>query len=291
MNELNVDNTTGLVFAHKNVTDGLYKFRPYRTKADMERVEDILKGNFYFSTYSQLNDPFEMRLTLTPEENSDLRRKRILQTMAAHPNTKNLSPAERLTRSQQYSNRMVSDQRLLEGAGGNHMDRLKSQVFIYCASATRTHPLLWSHYADSHTGLCIKLDHKKVPFTNAAQVQYSEEFPHVTYPFNDDFAELTTKSVLTKAEFWAYEKEYRLFSVRMGNDGWHLGLKWIDEHRAQIGSKIIAGVTFGARMPEERKKGIADYCESQGLNIPFANAEICDDRFELRFVPYSPKNS
>lgn len=49
-----------LIFAGDTVSEGLFKFRKYETATDIERVRQLLRGQLYFSTCQQMNDPFEM---------------------------------------------------------------------------------------------------------------------------------------------------------------------------------------------------------------------------------------
>ena len=145
----------------------------------------------------------------------------------------------------------------------------------------RLHPLLWSHYADSHQDVCIQFDHKRTPLVGAARVVYSNKYPVVTYPLKS-LSDLTVKGILTKAKYWQYEDEYRLFSIRSDdNDAWRLGLKWLDDHMAVVSPKCVIGITLGARMPEPQKKELESYCAEKHPEISIEQANICNDRFAI----------
>jgi len=270
-------------FAGENVTEGLFKFRSYREAEDIDRVKNILGGRLYFSTCDQMNDPFEMRVLLSPHSNPRSRLKGVLKAAADVPAIRNLAPAKRLQKASQLSNKLASNPRLLRDAARGHYARMTKECFVFCMSATRSHPLLWSHYADKHTGICIQFDHKKVPFSGATKVEYSARYPIATYPFHEDLAELTQKGILTKAQYWHYEEEYRLFSVRIDNPSWHLGLNWPDEHTAEVSAGLITGITLGAKMPEKAKQELMKYCRENHPDIIIEQAEICEDRFAMSF--------
>jgi len=271
-----------LIFAHKSVTEGLFKFRPYRTSDDIDRVKNLLSGQLYFATCDQLNDPFEMRILLSPEPNWRLRLKGVLKGMINVPELKNLSPAKRLQKADQVASKLGKQPKVLKDAAIAHYARMQNECFIYCMSATRAHPLLWSHYADMHKGLCIKFDHTKVPFAGASKVEYSTEYPIVVYPFID-ISDLTQKGILTKAQYWNYEQEYRLFSVRMNNEAWHLGLEWSDLHTATVRKGLVTGITLGARMPDDARHDLMSHCGKDHPEIPIEQAEISKDQFAIKF--------
>lgn len=271
-----------LILAHDSVTEGLFKFRPYNTSDDIDRVKKLLSGQLYFAVCEQLNDPFEMRILLSPEPSDRLRLKGVLKGMLNVPGLKHLSPAKRLLRADQIASRLDKQPKVLKDAAIRHYARMRKECFLYCMSATRAHPLLWSHYADMHKGLCIQFDHSKVPFAGASKVEYSTQYPIVVYPFID-ISDLTQKGILTKAQYWSYEQEYRLFSVRMDNESWHLGLEWPDPHTATVREGLVTGITLGARMPDDARDDLMNHCGKHHPEIIIEQAEISKDQFAIKF--------
>ena len=82
-----------------------------------------------------------------------------------------------------------------------------------CLSAIPTDILMWSHYADGHRGFCLEFDTSKHPFDRARQVRYTDEVPTVD-PLDaadlGSMADILELMMLTKAECWSYEHEWRL---------------------------------------------------------------------------------
>ena len=276
-----ITHESGLTFAGENVREGLFKFRCCGTKKGLERVKNILRGKLYFSTCKQLNDPFEFRVRLQVEPSKKKRLSGLHRAMKDSHVMPKMSPAKRLEKAGQMANRLERNRNVLEKAARKHYERMKSECFIFCVSATRLHPLLWSHYADKHRGVCIQLDHKLTPLAVAAKVDYSCKYPVVTYPFKN-LSDLAVKGILTKAEYWQYEEEYRLFSIRSeDNDAWDLGLEWLDDHTAVVSPKCVVGITLGARMPEPQRKALVAYCAENHPEISIEQANICNDRFAI----------
>lgn len=85
---------------------------------------------------------------------------------------------------------------------------------VSCLSAVLDQVLMWSHYASSHTGICMRFN-TRMPQTDppdlAYKVDYREARPivnRVTAP--DDYEQLF-EAMLVKADFWSDEEEYRMF--------------------------------------------------------------------------------
>jgi hypothetical protein len=74
---------------------------------------------------------------------------------------------------------------------------------ILCFSGTWHNPLMWSHYADRHKGLCLGFD---VPDTIVREVKYTTVRPKLGKNISED--EIASLLYLKYAG-WSYEKEWR----------------------------------------------------------------------------------
>lgn len=281
------DHLNNLQFAVNCVDEGLFKFRPYESKKDITRAKDLLSGRLFFPMPPQLNDPFEMRNRLVLDDNRKRMRKgikkaalRVLKEMGG------LSAAQRIQRASQLSNKLERNTEVLGRAERQHHDRLNTDCTIFSLAGTRLHPLLWSHYASKHKGICVQFDHTRDPFKFANKVSYTTDFPAVTYPFDDSLInELIVKSILTKAKYWDYEKEFRLWSIRMGNESWHMGWNWLDKQTVKIDTNLIKSVTLGARMGAEERDDVINHCQTVCPHVEIEEAITSKDRYELEFKP------
>lgn len=81
---------------------------------------------------------------------------------------------------------------------------------LMCFSGGWNHPIMWSHYAEQHRGLCLGFDLPNDP-TKVLKVRYKptlQPFPKKV----EDVNELLAKKILTvKNACWLYEEEYRWF--------------------------------------------------------------------------------
>ena len=78
-----------------------------------------------------------------------------------------------------------------------------------CFSQDWTNPVLWSHYADNHRGVCLGFD---VPRSDAIEVSYEAKRLDLQLPDNVErlSEELERQLLYTKFEDWRYEREVRL---------------------------------------------------------------------------------
>jgi|SRR5450830_76237 len=81
------------------------------------------------------------------------------------------------------------------------------------------HPLMWAHYADSHTGFCVEYEVDEVS-APLYEVNYSSQLPSLSVnelifcPEESLLRVLTTKNLE-----WSYEKEVRLINLNIFQDG------------------------------------------------------------------------
>lgn len=84
-------------------------------------------------------------------------------------------------------------------------DQLSEKRGLLCFSEDWRNPVLWSHYADKHRGLCLGFDLrvdllKRVTYVNSRLPKPKE--------LDEAFVE---KLLFTKFAHWSYEAEYRVY--------------------------------------------------------------------------------
>ena len=83
---------------------------------------------------------------------------------------------------------------------------------LICFSKSWHNPLMWGHYAEKHTGMCLGFDvpKKRLASVNYAKLRLKIEIdPETKRP--NPAAEFMKKLLRTKFEDWKYEEEMRLF--------------------------------------------------------------------------------
>lgn len=168
----------------------------------------------------------------------------------------------------------------------------ENMYHIACFSETNRSTLMWSHYADAHTGFCLEYDFKTgisdcsescKSVLSCPGVMLNYPIAPITYkdtrydasggfasmlmnwtignnniPMNNISYDmfLTTKTMLTKSSCWEYEKEWRLFS-RIPETN-------LKPHGVITTMKPRA-IYLGARMKEHNKKRIINICKEREI--------------------------
>jgi len=92
-------------------------------------------------------------------------------------------------------------------------DQMCANRGVLCFSRTWHNPLLWSHYADKHRGMCLGFD---VADVNIAHVRYDPKRLVDVVPKllggGPDSETLMTRLLATKFRDWKYEDEVRVYT-------------------------------------------------------------------------------
>ena len=164
----------------------------------------------------------------------------------------------------------------------------RASVAIMCFTRKFRNILMWSHYANNHTGVCIGYDYNCEFFHNKfscnysdnvgviRKVEYTNERPKYILPsdlVND------TSEWFKKSKDWEYEKEHRILlpikDAVCNNDRENFILLF------KIDPKYIKKVILGCRMKESTKKYI--YEKLSGYNIHIIEAEPHPAHYKLTF--------
>jgi len=157
---------------------------------------------------------------------------------------------------------------------------------------------MWSHYAENHTGFCVKYSTKPVDLVHVDIIKcglfpaiYTSRVPKLTL---NDFKNLkwsgdelllvpsvmkkAYKTLITKSKFWNYEKEWRLI-INEQNEV-HLS-----------GSAIqffsIEAIYLGCRIDANVKKALVRFAESNKIDIYAAKQS--NEKFQLDFYRITSK--
>ncbi|WP_242171002.1 MULTISPECIES: DUF2971 domain-containing protein [unclassified Pseudomonas] len=94
----------------------------------------------------------------------------------------------------------------------NWKDKSHSLMGLLCFAGDWSEPVMWSHYAEKHTGICLGFD---VSRDTVQQVSYQDNRIRAaltsTSTPHDLSEELQQELLRTKSAGWRYEEEYRRF--------------------------------------------------------------------------------
>lgn len=188
-------------------------FYRYRSLAGtgLERVRTmILDAEHYFTSPARFNDPFDCR-PLHRFNGTDNEVSRYLNGLFAkfQPNqTSEVRAAEIATilGDPNRDPRRPENQQIVAALIGS---LATDQTGMLCLSSAPDVPLMWSHYADSHAGVCLGFDPEVSHFAIAQPVRYTRR-RSVVDPTVQSKAQMLDASLYTKSLDWAYEEEWRI---------------------------------------------------------------------------------
>ncbi|PSW14799.1 DUF2971 domain-containing protein [Photobacterium sanctipauli] len=209
----------------------LFKYRP----VDKNSLNILINDELYFATSSQFNDPFDSQLS--PSE--------YIQSF------------ESLGMNDQASELVVLEKTL---------QKRFEIMGIYCLSSHDDNLLMWSHYGDSHKGICfgfrndlhyyVRTDGpvscEEVDYLNPGEHVYTTLYMALNSGsrFHDDefVNSIKKRQALFKTAFtkkhknWEYEQEVRLLCD--------------DSGILKFNPLALESVTFGMRISEQDKETV-----------------------------------
>lgn len=240
-------------------------FYKYRSLAHPDQLRDILFANrLYWSSPKQFNDPFDCSPVPTLAGTEAERRAYISRLLRDH-----MSGQPRFER-QRAKRRMTADSLLRAERQLNRIfdDRL-AQVGVCSLAEEGDNVLMWSHYADSHRGVCLRFKPGKADkdFYLAFRVSYSADRP-VIHVMRSSTDEWVTGALLTKAEGWSYEREWRQFDL--AGPGFH-----------NFRPAVLDAVILGARISPEDEQTVSQWVEERRPTTKLMKALFDSHRFGL----------
>lgn len=250
-----------------------YKYRSMRGDA-MGWVEQIvLQNELYFAPALDFNDPFDLRPTLSFEASHEARVNDFMRLVRER--RPELSPTQMSEMAQELVSVAFSPANINETTSTMHAqitNMLTEQVGVFCVSSKRDDILMWSHYADSHSGICLEFDEKCPLMMQAQKVIYSE----LRNPINryaDDHSAMAEKALQTKSIHWEYEAEWRSFRLDEGPGV----VKFSPEH--------LTGIIIGDRASKATIDKVSEWTLKRTTPWTVYRASVSKDRFALEIAP------
>lgn len=199
----------------------------------------------------------------------------------------------------QFDEQILAQRKILQDKISD-IKNIREKLLIGCFSSSKDSMLMWSHYADSHKGVCIEFDIPEEDEKLFQKVIYSEERPtnnfvqavrkmcgqHLANGNFDKSDEALNKLLLepyiTKLIEWAYEDEYRLLlsdnDIKMNEN-----LKLINctggEKRIAYKMPTIKTIYSGAKFSQEKSIDFINACVVKG--VKFNQIKISQDKYSL----------
>jgi hypothetical protein len=233
----------------------------------------LLSSELYFAPMTCFNDPLDCRIPMSFDASPEIAEeywKKIAPLAAPHE-----SPEER--------DKHVAEliQKTKTNAGREQLTEIQFRNFAKHGILSLTkHPdsmLMWSYYADSHSGIVLRFNMGPANLVALAstiecvmvEVVYQSDFPIINF-YGDD-TEKIYALIGTKALDWAHEHEWRIVLVnRTGH--------------VRIPSEMIDGIIFGLRTNPDDETLIRSWVHERKEATELLRVKYKSRSFELEIV-------
>lgn len=147
---------------------------------------------------------------------------------------------------------------------------LKKRLKICCFTEDNINVLMWSHYAQKHTGVCLEFDSSKL--SDIIRIHYNDNLLDINFKtIKRKFDFKDNMFISQKAKLWAYEKEYRMFKI--DNIEGESKDKDISKNLYSFNDKALTGIICGCAMRDEVFQSIIAYLSQQSIPIKVYKVE------------------
>lgn len=146
----------------------------------------------------------------------------------------------------------------------------KKTIGVSCFSELKDSLLMWSHYANNHSGFCVEYNIletiRKLAFT-PVPVIYSNEIVCFDEINNQDQRKICVsiidKSVSFKSPEWSYEREWRIIRNKAA-----CGDKWDDNKKGALLDMIKpSSIILGCNAKPDFEQKVKEYCQNSRINL------------------------
>jgi hypothetical protein len=249
----------------EEIPDKLYKYMPWRVdeKTGRNYTKELLENNqFYLSPASNFNDPFDCKFYVAVDKTFE----KLLQVE---------NKMELIQKTEAILNEDIQD--------------FRKRAYITCFSSENTNLLMWSHYSDKHSGVCLEFENRynrlevlPVEYERTYSVVKISDYQKLMRDMienNDEKAfwvDFAKSLFLKKHQQWKYEKEYRI--IRFNNNWQEKGLF------LSFYPSLITEIICGCRMENETILQVKDFMKEQGLDIPVKRAKTKEKEYGLDII-------
>jgi hypothetical protein len=249
----------------KLIPRNLYKYYPINEFTFKVLTEQAI----YFSKPSAFNDPFDCRLNITFGK--------TINQIKEHLNHYFPRLIPLLEHTELFNGSLKTVKEVNEFLNTLVLSILDMQMGVTCFSEVKDSPLMWAHYAQSHSGICLEFDMKRQSFfrDNLIPVMYFDKYP--IYDLKKykplGLGNLLTRMMASKSEDWDYEFEWRCTTKKGGAKTY------------PFDKDLMTGIIFGINCPEEQKTKILEILQKQNCFncIPY-QASMNRSQYKIEIV-------
>lgn len=262
---------------HTASADGIERLYHWQ-RFDEERLRTFLRDRkIYCSDPSTFNDPWDCK----PHFNTELLTKPVERErhiewsidICRRQTAMSDEDVARLEKQLRADNELLAEK--IDELSLEMWPAIASRYRVYCLGPYVDDLLMWSHYAESHKGICLEFDTRNNVMCCPLRVEYYGKFPIVkAYSSNLDD---NMRPLLAKADVWQYECEYRLIAQDRGNATADDTLM-TDNNLLKLPESALLSIIVGCQGPYDE---VLSLVREEAVDLPVRRAQRVPNRFEL----------
>ncbi|HCZ9033973.1 DUF2971 domain-containing protein [Vibrio alginolyticus] len=204
----------------------LYKYRKFSEFL----IRELCSSNIYFSDPKLFNDPLDCSPVIINDLKDDELERLCFQMLVKELGEE--IALERLENFRYYSQEHLT----CEKQKLSYLYQLQSEVMVQLdavmknrgvlsLSSKHDSPLMWSHYADEHRGVCIEFDMdsavrvpKAIDYDSVRGISAKLIHDYFVDGAKSALEQIESQYFFNKAGEWRYESEWRLLSNKCGEN-------------------------------------------------------------------------
>ena len=250
-----------------------YKYRSMKGEAEKWVERTVLHDEVFFASASTFNDVFDLKPVFSLEASPERQREDFLKMSRKYSpeltEEQHLTEADRVMATSMSPGEIEYTTNIIQAL---HSQAITTKVGVFCVSTKRDDILMWSHYAESHAGICLEFDGSFAFMAHAQEVRYSDDRRPIN-PYDDDDQVKMDKALLTKSERWAYESEWRLIRYAAGP-----GVVRFRPHN-------LTGIILGAMVSHSTVETVRRWSRERTKPVQLYRAITSNKKFELNIAP------
>lgn len=259
----------------------IYKYRDWN---DKNHKKILFDNELWFSSPSNFNDPYDSVIPLRYDKLTD---KEFLTLMKESINLEfNKSP--RIIKRDEYRKvqKFLKKNKHYKTEFMNIKYPIILNQFIKILSLSKipNNILMWSHYSNNHTGICLGFDEEKLEIDlknnknrleayqiSIVDINYSYEIPIIKPKLkeNDVTYNLFEPLLITKHTNWNYEKEKRIIIFKSNKNKYYYS------------SDTLKECYLGCKMEKDKKAEVIEILKKSFPNCKIFEYQRSFDKFEL----------
>lgn len=237
-------------------------------RIDQNLFNSLIYNYQWFSNPKDFNDPYDCNIELdynnTPKEIESFIRE------VNHNNNDLKDESYIVERTKQF----IENPELMTLLSKQQDEKIVSKMGLCCFSERDDSLLMWSHYGDSHKGVCLSFDFREDLnfFTVPYCVEYPEKYPKINFINEKQNSKLYRLQFATKSKEWQYEQEIRIIKDER---------KPPYRHDVKFKKEALSSIKFGYKSLEIDQIKIKSILKQVGgyEHVKFCKAKL--KRFEF----------